>query len=257
MKHGDFTELAEFYVHRPGYSGLLLNMLYAYVKSTRPPNQDFIVADVGAGTGKLTENLAALGLAGYAVEPNEAMRKNGINALKDAPFTWLKGTAEATGLPDNCCNWVLMGSSFHWADTEQALRDFHRILRPGGYFTAIYNPRNIEKSAFHQNIEEKIAQMVPGLRRVSSGSSKNMKDMDEKLLSTKYFGDLIFSEAAHTEIMSKERYLGAWKSVNDIQVQAGPEGFRKILDFIQAEISPYAEIEVPYKSRSWTVRTIF
>ena len=38
-----------------------------------------------------------------------------------------------------------MGSSFHWADTLQALEEFHRILRPGGFFTAIWNPRLLKK----------------------------------------------------------------------------------------------------------------
>lgn len=32
------------------------------------------VADIGAGTGKLTENLVSIGLGGFAVEPNDAMR---------------------------------------------------------------------------------------------------------------------------------------------------------------------------------------
>ena len=80
--------------------------------------------------------------------------------------------------------------------------------------------------------------------------------MDEKLLSTKYFDDLIFGKAANAEIKSKERYLGAWKSVNDIQVQVGSEGFKKILEFVQAEIASYEEIEVPCKSHSWTVRAV-
>lgn len=41
-----------------------------------------MVADVGAGTGKLTENLIELGLHGYAVEPNDAMRGEGISYIE-------------------------------------------------------------------------------------------------------------------------------------------------------------------------------
>ena len=79
MKHGDFTELAEFYVHRPGYSGSLLSMLYAYVKSTRPPNYAILVADVGAGTGKLTENLAAPGRVFYCHLQSPQYRKKRVS----------------------------------------------------------------------------------------------------------------------------------------------------------------------------------
>ena len=74
MKHGDFTALAKEYVNRPGYSQGVLRMIGRMAGMDR---RDFRVADVGAGTGKLTEELAALGLFGCAVEPNDAMRAEG------------------------------------------------------------------------------------------------------------------------------------------------------------------------------------
>ena len=71
MKLGDFTELAKFYGNRPGYSKVVLECLKNHIFNTVGDGK---VADIGAGTGKLTENLAEIGLNGYAVEPNEAMR---------------------------------------------------------------------------------------------------------------------------------------------------------------------------------------
>ena len=50
MKHGDFTELAKFYVDRPGYSLVLLNYLKNNISNVL--GRDIVVADVGAGTGK-------------------------------------------------------------------------------------------------------------------------------------------------------------------------------------------------------------
>lgn len=43
--------------------------------------------------------------------------------------------------------------------------------------------------------------------------------------------------------------------MNDIQVQAGEEGFQKILAKIEKTIEDLDEIEVPYLSRSWTVQS--
>lgn len=251
MKQGDFSKLAKHYVNRPGYSIDVLLML----ANTVLKNKKNIIADVGAGTGKLTENLLSIGLNGYAIEPNDEMRNEGIKAFENInEFIWKKGSAEETGLDDNSVNWVLMGSSFHWTNTKDALKEFHRILKPGGYFTAIWNPRDIERSEFHKSIENKIYEMIPNLKRVSSGSSKNMTDLDEKMLSTEWFDSLIFVEAQHTEIMSKERYMGAWKSVNDIQAQAGEKVFLEVLDMIEKEIKDLENIIVPYKTRAWTVR---
>lgn len=254
MEFGDFTKLAKNYIHRPGYS---LDVLRVIGRNAGMDRRDFRVADIGAGTGKLTENLSQLGLTGCAVEPNDAMREEGIKAFQSNPaFHWLKGFAENTKLPSHEFDWVLMGSSFHWTKAEEALAEFHRILKPGGYFTAIWNPRDIEENALHESIEKMIKLEIPGLKRVSSGAKKNIGDIEGKLLSTEYFSNLFFVEAAHSVVMSKERYLGVWKSVNDIQVQAGEACFTRILKNIEELIEPYDEIEVPYKSRAWTVQAI-
>lgn len=252
MKHGDFTLLAKEYVHRAGYSLTLLRAILSYISSLQPVIQTI---DIGAGTGKLTENLIELGLTGIAIEPNDAMREEGEARVGSSAFTWKKGTAELTGLEDSSADWILMGSSFHWTDPQFSLKEFQRVLKPGGFFTALWNPRDLEKSPFHLHLEEKISHLIPNLQRVSSGSGKNMQGMDATLLSTGHFEDLLFMEAPHILKVNQERYLGAWRSVNDIRVQAGEEGFAKILDLIQREIEPYSSIEVPYKTRAWTVRS--
>ena len=254
MELGDFTKLAKDYVNRVGYSETALLVLKNHITCQHGPIE--AVADVGAGTGKLTQDLANLGLRGYAVEPNDAMRAEGVKLFegKDS-FVWSKGLAEVTNLPDNCVDWVLMGSSFHWADAPVALEEFHRILRPGGFFTAIWNPRNIESSPLHSGIEAKIREMVPNMKRVSSGSRANMRDMEKKLLSTPFFTDLFLLEAPHEAVMTKERYMGAWRSVNDIHAQAGDQLFEEILQMIEKEISHLDQVVVPYLSRAFTVRS--
>ena len=252
MKHGDFTALAKDYVHRPGYSQNVLRFIGRMAGMDR---RDFRVADVGAGTGKLTQELAEMNLTGCAVEPNDAMRSEGEKALALVHnFVWSKGTAEHTNLASASFDWVLMGSSFHWANTEEALTEFRRILKPGGYFTAIWNPRDIAGNPLHEKIEQIIYDAIPNMKRVSSGSKENMTGIEEKLLSTGQFTNLVFAEAPHSVIMSKERYMGVWRSVNDIRVQAGEEKFAKILADIAALIEPYEEIVVPYRSRAWTVQ---
>lgn len=251
MKHGDFTELAKFYGNRPGYSKVVLECLRNHIFNTVGEGK---VADIGAGTGKLTENLIEIGLGGYAVEPNAAMRAEAVK--KDwGGVVWSEGTAEVTGLKDNCVNWALMGSSFHWADSKLAVKEFYRILVPGGFFTAIWNPRDIESSELHKRIEDVVYAEVPEMKRVSSGKAISTEEMKEKLLSGGYFRDILFMEAPHVEVMTKERYMNTWKSVNDIQVQAGEEGFQRILNKIEEIVCGLDEIEVPYLSRSWTVQS--
>lgn len=251
MKHGDFTDLAKYYVDRPGYSTTLLSYIKANIQNEL--KRELVVADVGAGTGKLTENLEQIGLTGFAVEPNDAMRAEGqkLFAGRDT-FAWKAGTAEMTNLPDDSVDWVLMGSSFHWTDAPKATEEFRRILKPGGFFTAIWNPRDIKRSELHTEIEDMIYDEVPNMKRVSSGGTVTTEIMLDKL--GDIFEDLIFMECMHEEIMTKERYINIWRSVNDIQVQAGVDGFNRILNNIDNILKDYTEIAVPYKSRAWTAR---
>lgn len=252
MKHGDFTNLARQYVNRPGYSPRVLRLLASEIKACREAP---ILADVGAGTGKLTENLVELGLKGYAIEPNDAMRQEALNSGTTLDsFKWLKGSAEETGLNNRSVDWILMASSFHWTDKRAALNEFSRILTQGGFFTALWNPRDIEKSALHIEIENIVKHYIPELKRVSSGAGQSMSGMTEDLLSTGQFADIVYLEAPHEEVMSKERYMGVWRSVNDIQVQAGQDKFNKIISDIEYRIKGLDRITVPYRTRAWTVQ---
>lgn len=253
MKHGDFTELAKFYGNRPGYSCILLECLKNHIFNTIGEGS---VADIGAGTGKLTENLSSMNLHGYAIEPNAAMREEGKKLFaQNNKFIWSEGSAEKTELEDSSIFWALMGSSFHWADSAQAMREFYRILIPGGFFTAIWNPRDIENSDLHKQIEDAVYSEVPNMKRVSSGKGISMEEMKEKMMSGGYFKNILFMEAPHTVKMTRERYMNTWRSVNDIQVQAGEEGFQRILDKIEKIIRDMDQIEVPYRSRAWTVQS--
>lgn len=254
MRSGDFTELAGFYKHRPSYSPLLLGALLKYMGCRE--RQSFEVADVGAGTGKLTKMLLELGLRVHAVEPNAAMRAAGLEYTKGHSVSWVDGKGEDTTFKDGCVDWVVMASSFHWTDPVRSLPEFHRILRPGGFFTAMWNPRDIEKSALQKWIEGMIYEIVPELERISSGSRQNTRSWDEVLVSTGHFADVIFMETDHVERMSRERYMGVWKSVNDIRVQAGEARWERILQAIGERIQGLDEIEVPYKIRAWTVRRV-
>lgn len=251
MKHGDFTELAKFYVNRPGYSLTVLKCLRDYIFNSIGTG---CVSDIGAGTGKLTENLQKIGLEGYAVEPNDK-NAHGSRKVSMGKICLVSRFSRAYRFEGQQRKVGVNGFFFHWTDYSQAMKEFYRILVPGGFFTAIWNPRDIESSELHKRIEYAVYSEVPGMKRVSSGKSVTTEEMKEKMLGGNYFKNIIFMEAPHTEIMTKQRYMDTWKSVNDIQVQAGEEGFQRILNSIENIIKDFDEIEVPYLSRAWTVQS--
>ncbi|MEW5989491.1 MAG: class I SAM-dependent methyltransferase [Chloroflexota bacterium] len=102
-----------------------------------------IVADVGSGTGFLSELFLQNSNLVYGVEPNKEMREAAETLLAAYPnFRSVEGTAEATTLADHSVDWVTAGQSFHWFDPDLAQVEFGRVLRPGGRVALIWNDRN-------------------------------------------------------------------------------------------------------------------
>ena len=251
MSAGDFTGLANDYSqNRPDYSH---SVLLALIGLTGKQKEDIDFLDVGAGTGIWTRMVANEGVrSAVAVEPNDDMFASGVENINSGAVKWLKGSAEATGLADNSFDWVTMASSFHWADFDKATKEFHRILRSGGYFTALWNPRLIEGNPLLVEIEAKITELNPNVRRLSSGRSGLTVNLNEKLSSSRYFGDVIYIEGTHSIQMSTERYIGAWRSVNDLRVQLGNKKFDAFITFVQEKLKNVKSIDATYLTRSWS-----
>ncbi len=98
------------------------------------------VADVGAGTGKLTRQLHARGLEVVAVEPLAGMREQFTRAVPGVPV--LAGTAEEIPLPDRSVDAVLFAQAWHWVQPGRALPEAARVLRPGGQLGLVWNVRD-------------------------------------------------------------------------------------------------------------------
>jgi len=253
MKHGDFTGLAGDYARfRQGYAPQVVFAILGYVGRGAAAID---AADIGAGTGIWTRMLAGHGLKSViAVEPNDDMRAQGIETSQGTGIVWRQGSAEATGLPDGSADLVTMASSLHWADFDKACDEFHRILRPGGVFAALWNPRLIEANPLLVEIEGQITRLKPDIRRVSSGRSGITERLTEMLSAKPQFADVLYLEGRHSLHQTPEQYVGAWRSVNDLQVQLGPELFRQFLDFTEQRIAGLVEIETTYLTRAWVAR---
>ena len=104
-------------------------------------------ADIGAGTGKMSELLARAGLLVDAVEPSEAMR---AQASSIEGVTWHDGVAEQTGLPNDLYDIVVFAQSWHWVDSERAGLEVERILAPGGVLGIVWNQMDVSIPWVHR-----------------------------------------------------------------------------------------------------------
>jgi len=95
------------------------------------------VLDVGAGTGKLTRGLVALGLDAVAVEPGRAMLDQLRRAVPAADAH--EGSAEEIPLADASVDAAFAGQAYHWFDRGRAIPELHRVVRPGGGLALLWN----------------------------------------------------------------------------------------------------------------------
>ncbi len=142
---------AAYAEHRPGYAEAAVR--WALAPAPGAPR----VLDLGAGTGKLTATLAAIGIEVTAVEPDPAMLAELRRLLPGVRS--LPGSAEAIPLPDASVDAVLVGQALHWFDMAVAGPQIHRVLAPGGVLAGLWN------------LDDDRVDWVAGLERVCEGSA--------------------------------------------------------------------------------------
>ncbi|KAI8818324.1 S-adenosyl-L-methionine-dependent methyltransferase [Fimicolochytrium jonesii] len=124
---------------RPSYPPTVVTHLtqHALPRLSTQPSECHVL-DLAAGTGKLTRLLTPFRFKRLvAVEPVEAMRAQFREVVPDV--TIVEGTAEGIPFPDASFDAVCIAQAFHWFATPAALREIHRVLKPGGGCALIWN----------------------------------------------------------------------------------------------------------------------
>lgn len=111
-------------IGRPIYPKAFYEFLYNEVGF----EQNSVIADVGAGTGKVTRGFLDYGSKVYAIEPDNDMLK----ILKDKIGHYtncipLANTAENTCIESNIIDFIFCGNSYHWFERSKVIPEFKRI----------------------------------------------------------------------------------------------------------------------------------
>lgn len=162
---GDFA--ADYDTFRPTYPPALFDALLqrhaaaAKVEAKRG-------ADIGCGTGRGVLALASRGIRMSGVDTDSGMlaqlRASAAAAGTSGLIDTLKGSAEATGLPDASVDVVCCLQAWHWFDAPKAHDELRRVLRPGGVAVVAWNDRDLA-NPFVQRLEELIERYNPSYER--------------------------------------------------------------------------------------------
>jgi SAM-dependent methyltransferase len=172
-----FSNRVEDYIrYRPNYPHALVGLLEAECGLTR----EAVIADVGSGTGILSELFLRGGNRVYGIEPNREMREAGERLLAAYEnFTSVDGRAEETTLADASVDFVTAGQAFHWFDPASARREFKRILRDGGWAVLVWNDRRTEGSPLLEDYERLLLEYGTDYKEISSkwAAGENIKTL--------------------------------------------------------------------------------
>jgi ubiquinone/menaquinone biosynthesis C-methylase UbiE len=237
----DYTEHAAHYDKRADYAAAAIEDLLQAIGCTPPRN----VADIGAGTGKLTKELLKRGLTVRSVEPNDAMRDIGIRNTAGASVQWSVGTGEHTGLPSRSMYAVLFGSSFNVVDQSLALAEAARVLLPKGWFACMWNHRDLNDPV-QQRIETIIKSFIPAY---SYGARR--EDPTTTIGTSGHFSAAQSLARSFAWDMQRADIITAWKSHATLRRQAASPS---VFEAVVAAIASYLEslpqiIPVPYKTQ--------
>jgi SAM-dependent methyltransferase len=171
-----FGAAAQAYAaHRPDYPPAAIAWALEPARALAAARQRPLrILDLGAGTGKLTAQLAGLTLADgpaevSAVEPDPHMlaqlheRLPGVRAEA--------GRAEEIPLPDGAVDAVLAGQAAHWFNLDLAMPEIARVLTAGGVFCGLWNA------------DDDRVDWVAGLHRISGRANvisySSIPDLDD------------------------------------------------------------------------------
>lgn len=244
----NYTSLADAYLKRPDYSDSAIDAMLKIAEVSKGAS----ICDVGAGVAHLTLMLAARGMAVVAVEPNDAMRANGIKRTDQMDnIRWHEGTGEETGQEDASFDMVTFGSSFNVCDRQIALKETSRILKPNGVFACMWNHRQLDDE-IQAKIESIIKSHISGY-----GYGTRREDQCATIDASKLFGDVVHldSRVLHQQLI--QECVEAWRSHATLERQAG-ESFNKIIEEIEEYLHSLGResIEIPYSTNIWVARLL-
>lgn len=198
---GRFSDRVADYVRfRPSYPAAAIDALLDGLGE--PSRLD--VVDVGAGTGISARLIADRGPRVIAIEPNDAMREG---AEPHERVSFRAGAAEATGLPAASADLVIAAQAFHWFREQEALAEFHRVLRAHRRLGLMWNIRD-ENDPF-------TAGYTSAIRDITGQIPAEMRAFDAvAITATGLFRDLRLAEFPYEQPLDEAALLGRASSAS-------------------------------------------
>jgi ubiquinone/menaquinone biosynthesis C-methylase UbiE len=180
-------------------------------------DQPLTVLEIGAGTGKLTGELVALGHDVHATEPDPQMLA--ILTKNHPTLRASQASAEEIPFGDATYDVVVSAQAFHWFDHDRALPEIARVLKPRGRLSLVWNQRD---------------ERIPWVKRLGRiiGTQEHLADPGEVLERSKLFGDLEHESFRFWQVVDRTSIQDLVRSRSNIAVLSPAEQEAKMAEVL-------------------------
>ena len=245
--------------YRPGYPDVLFEEIARRLQLPETP----LVVDLGAGTGRASLAMAALGWRVTAVEPGkpmlEVLRAQAAN--QGLILATVQASAEATGLDPDSADLATAAQSFHWFDHAASVIEMARIVKPGGGVALFWNVRDADRSAFvadyHKLLERLFGDADTG-QYLQAGRSTGRERTQQAFEESPGFDQPLLAELQHDAQMTPDDFVGMAFTASYVRALSADEQerFRAELNTLLARHGHATgeRFMVPYRIDLWTAR---
>lgn len=197
--------------------------------------QPVTVLELGAGTGKLTEVLVALGHDVHATDPDEQMLERLRERLPEVRTS--VASAEAIPAPDASYDVVVVAQALHWFDHDVAFPEIARVLKPGGRLAAVWNQRD---------------ERIPWVRKLGALiGSQDQQDSGEVLEATPLFDPVETETFRHWQVVDRTSIQELALSRSNVAVldaEARAEKLAEVVAFYDDYGRGMDGMQLPYRA---------
>lgn len=204
------------------------NNLIELIRAEYGVNQNFVIADIGCGTGNETLNIYNNFKCNvYGIDPSENMLKKARQ--KTDEITWLKGHAESIPLRNNSVDIITsFFSTHHFSNISKVISEYNRIVKKSGivFLVTISHDQmrsSLEYKFFPELLEYDIKR-VPDIELIKSLFVQssfivkiNMVHYEDRTIDVDYMK------------MIKKRYRTGLNFLSEHQIQQGMSRIEKVI----------------------------
>ncbi len=195
------------------------------------PEDAELVVELGAGTGKLTRAIAALGLRVAALEPDPRM----LAVLRERGLEGVEGSAEAIPYGGETADAVVAGSALHWFDLDATLPEIHRVLKPGGRFGFGWNHRDESHPAIAA-----MSEAIYASRPSAQTSGWRRRDWSAAVVERGFFRDVEHAVFRHVHELPRETlddHLRSYSGLASVEELERTQVFQRVASILDGDPS--------------------